>query len=226
MIDAEEQKAIDAANAAQQEAQRLGILAKGRRAFSLTAIGEHESLDEEHEPLDDDRFAQEAAAQKVEPFSLAAYINDAAESQVDFHLSSISTDTSLDDIVVATSNLKSLGVIFQDAEDETQDEKALKLQPAKEALRRSQSRQRLLLEYVQKIELAAINQGVDARMLFKSIDRDSDGFLNKHDLCKGLRALQINIDGRCVVPVTAYVARSSVKYWGMTCKNDAGLSKS
>jgi hypothetical protein len=210
VIDAEEQKAIDAANAAQQEAERLGILAKGRRAFSLIAIGEREPLDEEHEPLDDDRFAQEAAEQKVEPFSLAAYINDAAENQVDFHLPSISTDTSLDDIVGATINPKSMGVIFQDAEDETQDEKALKLQPAREALRRSQSRQRLLLEYVHKVELAAMNKGVDARMLFKSIDSDSDGFLNKHDLRKGLRALQIHIDGRCVVPVAAYVARMHV----------------
>jgi hypothetical protein len=200
VIDAEEQNTIDAANAPQQEAQRLSILAKDRRASSLIAIGEHE-------PLDDDRFDQEAVAHKVEPFSLAAYINDAAENQVDFHLPSISTDTSLGDIVGATSNPESTGAIFQDAEDETQDEKALKLQPAKEALRRSQSRQRLLLEYVHKIELAAINQGLDAKMLFKNIDSDSDGFLNKHDLSKGLRALQINIDGRCVVPVTAYVAR-------------------
>lgn len=184
----------------------------GSTAFSLTAIGEDVQLE-------DDAFAQEGGSQgiedgivnagtlhAVETFSLAAYIHDSADDHVDVSLPDISTDTTLGDIVEHDSNLPSVGVTFQDVEDETKDEKALKLQPAKEALRRSQSRQRLLLEYVHKIELAQISRGLDARMLFKNIDTDSDGLLNQHDLRRGLRALQISIDDRCAVAVDHYVA--------------------
>ena len=105
-------------------------------------------------------------------------------------LPDISFDSSLDAI-----NVNSAHTEYSD-EDEAKSSKALKLQSAKEADRRVESRKRLLLDYARKVLLAQVNLGLDARLLFTSMDSDCDGKLSKEEFRKGLTALKITIDQR------------------------------
>ena len=152
-------------------------------------------------------ISETAFDKKADSFSLADYINQSIDSQEDMHLPEVSFSVEKSDTSELLGNIIEpanhpcakervrLGLGDED-NDETDDMKALKMQSANEASRRVESRKRLLLEYAHKIELNAMNKGLDVRLLFTNLDTNSDERLNKSDLKKGFCALQIKIDER------------------------------
>ena len=121
---------------------------------------------------------REVRQQDKASFSLADHINDSTELHDDMRLSEISFDSSLDSIVVPSTHPSFYPSVHleNEEEEETNDTKALNLQTAREAHRRVESRRRLLLEYAHKIELAQTNRGIDARLLFQTMDSNRYNF--------------------------------------------------
>ena len=178
----------------------------GEREASLASVNENEAMTQEdclgQLSGDANGSGQLQGVIQSASFSLADYINEFTDDQDEMSLPNISFEACLDDVSQSARAAAMTDPHYEDDDEESQDVKALKLQTRTEANRRIESRRRLLLEYAHKIELAQVNTGLDAKILFMSMDTNGDGRLGKDDLDKGLRVLQIKIDrrSRFIVP--------------------------